>query len=76
MSEENTQKPIIELEISPTDEVTIVGYKWLTEHGYGSQTTIWRKTKAKIFPTPIDDGQWTLAQIKRFISKKLSQATT
>ena len=60
-----------EIEIDPIDEVTLVGYKWLREHGYGSSPTIWRKVKAGKFPGSIEDGKWTLAQIKRHILKQM-----
>ncbi len=63
------------IEITPDDEVRIVGYKWLGANGHGSSTTIWRKVKQKKFPEPIEDGKWTLAQIKRHLAKKLQRVS-
>ncbi|MCH8262384.1 MAG: hypothetical protein IIA77_04960 [Proteobacteria bacterium] len=60
-----------EIKIHPDDEVTMVGYKWLDEHGHGSRTTVYRKTKAGKFATPVEDGKWTLAAIKRYLNKKI-----
>jgi len=60
-----------EITIYPDDEVTIVGYKWLEEHGHGSRTTVYRKTKAEVFAIPIEEGKWTLAAIKRYLNKKI-----
>jgi len=61
------------IEITPEDEITIVGYRELERLGHGSRPTIWRKVKNKNFPAPIDDGKWTLAEIKRYVERKLQQ---
>jgi|SaaInlStandDraft_6_1057023.scaffolds.fasta_scaffold684203_1 hypothetical protein len=63
---------VVHIEITPEDEVTIVGYRWLKEHGYGSNTTVWRKVKNKKFAVPIGEGEWTLADIKRYMQQRLS----
>ncbi len=63
---------VLPIEVTDLDDVTIVGYRWLDEHGYGTQPTIWRKVKAKTFPAPIDNGKWTLGQIKRHMNTKLA----
>ena len=43
----------LSIEVSDNDEVQLVGYRWLAQHGHGSQPTIWRKVKAGTFPKPI-----------------------
>jgi len=62
--------------IDPIDEITFVGYRWLEQHGYGSRTTVWRKVKSDPdFPQPVDEGKWTLAQIKQYVAKKINHVT-
>ncbi len=69
---ENIEVSLDDIEVTPDDEVQIVGYRWLKEHGFGSRPTVWRKVKAKKHPKPFEDGKWTLAQIKRHLAKKLA----
>ena len=67
----------LQIEIDPSDEITLVDIKWLTANGYGVTSTIDRKIKKNRFPKPaIDEGgkrSWTLAQIKRHVSAQLAR---
>ncbi len=68
-----------QIEISASDEITLVDAKWLTKYGHGSISTINRKLGKQEFPKPIQpDGKrkWTVAQIKRHLLKLLSQQLT
>lgn len=68
-----------QIEISASDEITLVDTKWLTKNGHGSISTINRKLEKQEFPKPIQpDGKrkWTVAQIKRHLLKLLSQQLT
>ena len=73
----NVTEEVLEIKITPEDEVTIVDRKWVTSHGFGSTSTISRKMKTAEYPQSIsDDGdkwQWTLAQWKRYLQKKLAR---
>jgi len=68
---------VLEIEITPEDEVTIVDCNWLEAHGFGSNSTVKRKVKKRICPQPISDPgdmlQWTLAQWKRYLQKKMDR---
>ena len=61
------------IEVTDLDDVTIVGYRWLEDHGHGKQPTVWRKVRDKRLPEPIEPGKWTLGQIKRHVAAKLAQ---
>lgn len=68
-----------QIEISASDEITLVDAKWLTKNGHGSISTINRKLEKQQFPKPIQpDGKrkWTVAQIKRHLLQLISQQLT
>ena len=65
-----SQEP--QIEITASDEITLVDTKWLTKNGHGSISTINRKLEKKEFPQPVQpDGKrkWTVAQIKCHLQK-------
>ena len=65
-----------QIEISASDEITLVDAKWLTKNGHGSISTINRKLEKREFPKPIQpDGKrrWSVAQIKRHLLQQISQ---
>ena len=68
---------VLEIEITPEDEITLVDCKWAHAHGFGSNSTVKRKVKKYIYPQPISDPgdmlQWTLAQWKRYLQKKMDR---
>jgi predicted DNA-binding transcriptional regulator AlpA len=69
---------VSQIEIDPSDEITLVDTKWLTKNGHGSKSTLKRKMEANEFPKPIQpDGKrkWTIAQIKRHLQQQFSQQT-
>ncbi len=67
----------LQIEIDPSDEITLIDIKWLTANGYGVRSTIDRKIKKNRFPKPaIDEGgkqSWSVAQIKRHMAAQLAR---
>ena len=73
----NATQEVLEIEITPEDEVTLVDSKWATANGYGSTSTINRNVEKKEYPQPITEHgekkKWTLAQWKRYLQKKMDR---